>query len=112
MKKVWAWIRKWWWVVLGGLAAIVAWLFARKGDGKPQGGLSGSGNGRSGQSISQSNREFIEERVERAEQDAKIEKLKRDKEVDKQRDKLEEIEKEPDTRKRREKLSEFLTNNL
>lgn len=100
MKRLSAWLRKWWWTLVLGLAGVLGVLiyaFARTRKNKPQ-----------AESFSTKARAKIVE----AETDAKIERLKADAESEAQKARLEEITKIDDGVMRRVRLAEYLDENL
>lgn len=104
LKQAFAFVRKWWWVALGVLAAVAAWVVTRSGDETDDRGNE--------ESTVESSKRFIVDKMERAEQDARIEAAKRDVEVEKKKERLDEIKREDDVRKRRDQLAGFLSEEL
>jgi len=100
MTRLSAWLKKWWWTLAVGLAAIVGvliYIFARTSKQQPP-----------GESFSTKARAKIVE----AETDAKIERLKADADSEVQQAKLEEISKIEDGVTRRVRLAQYLDGNL
>jgi len=95
-----AWLKKWWWTLLLGVAALGAllWLIFRKKKPESQQAESFSTKAR---------RKVVE-----AETDAKIAKLKTEAETEVKREALRQIEKIKDDEDRRTKLAAYLDDLL
>ncbi len=99
MSRFAAWIKKWWWMLLLGLAVTgtLLWLIFRKGKPSQQ-----------TESFSTKARRKVVE----AETDAKIAKLKTEAESGVKRERLRQIEKIKDDEDRRTKLAAYLDDLL
>lgn len=108
MKKVWLWLKRFWWVVVAGVGAAL--LFAMKV-------ILSSERKKKEETKKQieqrpSFTEFAKEEAKRAKNQIEIEHVKKKVETEAQKKVLENIEAEPDVEVQRRRLSKYLTNNL
>lgn len=106
MKKVWSFVKKWWWALLGGLLGLIV-IVLRGMNAKKR--VEEDGDARSS---SESLLEIAKNEAHKAETEILVEKAKKKANTEAEKKVLENIQNEPDLKIRRRRMAQWATQNL